>query len=82
MPNPVCVFADFWGNVLVGLAACLEDGAACYQDAGFIVVATPSGITLGPEGGAHQSIAQPLSEWRRTGLPRSSRRLSMNSRRS
>src|SRR4249919_3903085 len=25
---------------------------ACYQDARFIVVATPSGITLGPEGGA------------------------------
>jgi pyruvate dehydrogenase E1 component len=31
---------------------------ACYQDARFIVVATPSGITLAPEGGAHQSIAQ------------------------
>jgi pyruvate dehydrogenase E1 component len=27
---------------------------ACYQDARFIVVATPSGITLAPEGGAHQ----------------------------
>jgi pyruvate dehydrogenase E1 component len=33
---------------------------ACYQDARFIVVATPSGITLAPEGGAHQSIAEPL----------------------
>jgi len=33
---------------------------ACYQDARFIVAATPSGITLAPEGGAHQSIAQPL----------------------
>jgi pyruvate dehydrogenase E1 component len=33
---------------------------ACYQDARFILVATPSGITLAPEGGAHQSIAQPL----------------------
>src|ERR1700719_4389491 len=33
---------------------------ACYQDARFILVATPSGITLSPEGGAHQSIAQPL----------------------
>jgi pyruvate dehydrogenase E1 component len=33
---------------------------ACYQDARFIVVGTPSGITLAPEGGAHQSIAQPL----------------------
>jgi pyruvate dehydrogenase E1 component len=33
---------------------------ACYQDARFMVVATPSGITLAPEGGAHQSIATPL----------------------
>ncbi len=33
---------------------------ACYQDARFIVVATPSGITLAPEGGAHQSIVTPL----------------------
>ena len=33
---------------------------ACYQDARFIVVATPSGITLAGEGGAHQSIATPL----------------------
>jgi pyruvate dehydrogenase E1 component len=33
---------------------------ACYQDARFLVVATPSGITLAPEGGAHQSIGTPL----------------------
>lgn len=33
---------------------------ACYQDARFMVVATPSGITLAPEGGAHQSIHTPL----------------------
>ena len=33
---------------------------ACYQDARFILVATPSGITLAPEGGAHQSIGEPL----------------------
>ncbi|AHD11014.1 pyruvate dehydrogenase complex, dehydrogenase (E1) component [Phaeobacter gallaeciensis] len=33
---------------------------ACYQDARFIVAATPSGITLAPEGGAHQSIGTPL----------------------
>ena len=32
---------------------------ACYQDARFILAATPSGITLAPEGGAHQSIVQP-----------------------
>ena len=30
---------------------------ACYQDARFMLVATPSGVTLAPEGGAHQSIA-------------------------
>jgi pyruvate dehydrogenase E1 component len=33
---------------------------ACYQDARFILVGTPSGLTLAPEGGAHQSIATPL----------------------
>jgi pyruvate dehydrogenase E1 component len=33
---------------------------ACYQEARFVLVATPSGITLAPEGGAHQSIATPL----------------------
>lgn len=33
---------------------------ACYQDARFMVVATPSGVTLAPEGGAHQSIHSPL----------------------
>ena len=33
---------------------------ACYQDARFLLVSTPSGITLGPEGGQHQSINTPL----------------------
>ncbi|HVC57567.1 MAG TPA: transketolase [Stellaceae bacterium] len=33
---------------------------ALYQDARFILVATPSGITLAPEGGAHQSVVEPL----------------------
>lgn len=33
---------------------------ACYQDARFLLVATPSGISLAPEGGAHQSIGAPL----------------------
>jgi len=32
----------------------------CYQNARFIVVGTPSGVTLAPEGGAHQSIITPL----------------------
>ena len=33
---------------------------ACYQDARFILVSTPSGLTLAPEGGQHQSINTPL----------------------
>jgi pyruvate dehydrogenase E1 component len=41
---------------------------ACYQDARFILVATPSGITLAPEGGAHQSIAAPLIGMAQDGL--------------
>lgn len=32
----------------------------CYQDARFLLVGTPSGLTLGAEGGAHQSINTPL----------------------
>ena len=33
---------------------------ACYMDARFLLVGTPSGVTLAPEGGAHQSIGTPL----------------------
>jgi pyruvate dehydrogenase E1 component len=33
---------------------------ACYQDARFLLVATPAGLALAPEGGAHQSIHTPL----------------------
>ena len=33
---------------------------ACYQDARFLLVSTPSGLTLAPEGGQHQSINTPL----------------------
>jgi pyruvate dehydrogenase E1 component len=40
----------------------------CYQDARFIAVATPSGITLAGEGGAHQSIAEPLIGLAQDGL--------------
>lgn len=29
---------------------------ACYQDARFMLIGTPAGITLAPEGGAHQSF--------------------------
>ncbi len=41
---------------------------ACYQDARFLLVATPSGLTLAPEGGAHQSIATPLIGMGQPGL--------------
>ncbi|GGG49893.1 transketolase [Chelatococcus composti] len=41
---------------------------ACYQDARFLLAATPSGITLAPEGGAHQSIATPLIGMAQDGL--------------
>jgi pyruvate dehydrogenase E1 component len=41
---------------------------ACYQDARFLLVATPSGVTLGPEGGAHQSINPPLIALGQPGL--------------
>jgi len=40
----------------------------CYQDARFLLVATPSGLTLGPEGGAHQSISSPLIGMGQPGL--------------
>lgn len=41
---------------------------ACYQDARFIIVGTPSGVTLAPEGGAHQSIGTPLIGMSQDGL--------------
>ncbi|MDX2102623.1 MAG: transketolase [Alphaproteobacteria bacterium] len=41
---------------------------ACYQDARFLLVATPSGVTLAPEGGAHQSIGTPLVGLAQDGL--------------
>ena len=41
---------------------------ACYSDARFLLVATPSGVTLGPEGGAHQSINTPLIGMGQPGL--------------
>jgi pyruvate dehydrogenase E1 component len=41
---------------------------ACYQDARFILVGTPSGVTLAPEGGAHQSIGTPLIGMSQDGL--------------
>lgn len=41
---------------------------ACYQDSRFLLVATPSGLTLAPEGGAHQSISTPLIGMGQPGL--------------
>jgi pyruvate dehydrogenase E1 component len=41
---------------------------ACYQEARFIIAGTPSGLTLAPEGGAHQSIATPLIGMSQDGL--------------
>ncbi len=41
---------------------------ACYQDARFLLVAMPSGVTLAPEGGAHQSIGTPLIGMAQDGL--------------
>lgn len=32
----------------------------CYQDSRFMLVSTPSGISLAPEGGQHQSVYTPL----------------------
>lgn len=41
---------------------------ACYQDARFILVATPSGISLAAEGGLHQSLGTPLIGMAQDGL--------------
>ncbi len=41
---------------------------ACYQDARFVLVATPAGVSLAPEGGAHQSIKTPLIGMGQDGL--------------
>ncbi|MBR9833964.1 MAG: transketolase [Alphaproteobacteria bacterium] len=41
---------------------------ACYQDARFMLVGTPSGVTLAPEGGAHQSIGAQLIGMSQDGL--------------
>lgn len=41
---------------------------ACYQDSRFIIAGTPSGVTLAPEGGAHQSVGTPLIGMSQDGL--------------
>jgi pyruvate dehydrogenase E1 component len=40
----------------------------CYQDSRFMLVGTPSGLTLAAEGGAHQSINTPLIGMGQPGL--------------
>ena len=61
--------APLWGERLLPIGTVYDPfisrgldalNYACYQDARFMLVATPSGLTLGPEGGAHQSIYTPL----------------------
>lgn len=68
---------DLFGQTLIPVGTLYDpfisrglDGLnyACYQDARFILAATPSGITLAPEGGAHQSIATPLIGMSQPGL--------------
>jgi pyruvate dehydrogenase E1 component len=41
---------------------------ACYQSARFLLVGTPSGVSLAGEGGAHQSIGAPLIGMAQDGL--------------
>ncbi len=41
---------------------------ACYQDARFMIAGTPAGVSLAPEGGAHQSIGTPLIGMSQPGL--------------
>ncbi len=67
----------FWGERLLPIGTVYDPFInrgldaliyACYQGARFMIVATPSGITLGPEGGAHQSINTPLIGMAQDGL--------------
>jgi pyruvate dehydrogenase E1 component len=69
--------ASLWGERLIPIGTVYDPficrgldalNYACYQDARFMLVATPSGLTLGPEGGAHQSITTPLIGMGQPGL--------------
>jgi len=60
---------DLWGERLLPVGTLYDPfiargldalNYACYQNARFMLAATPSGVTLSPEGGAHQSINSPL----------------------
>ena len=69
--------SDLWGERLLPIGTIYDPfiargldalNYACYQGARFMLVATPSGITLAPEGGAHQSISSPLVGMGQPGL--------------
>ena len=69
--------APLWGRRLIPVGTLYDPfinrgldalNYACYQDARFLLVATPAGLTLGPEGGAHQSIHTPLIGMAQPGL--------------
>jgi pyruvate dehydrogenase E1 component len=69
--------APLWGKRLIPVGTLYDPfinrgldalNYACYQDARFLLVATPAGLTLGPEGGAHQSIHTPLIGMAQPGL--------------
>ncbi|MBL4916863.1 transketolase-like TK C-terminal-containing protein [Szabonella alba] len=68
---------DLWGRRIIPIGTVYDPfvhrgldalNYACYQDARFMIVGTPSGITLAPEGGAHQSIGTPLTGMAQDGL--------------
>ena len=68
---------ELWGKRLIPIGTVYDPfihrgldalNYACYQDARFIIVGTPSGVTLAPEGGAHQSIGTPLTGMAQDGL--------------
>ncbi|MDP3736441.1 MAG: transketolase [Hyphomonadaceae bacterium] len=67
----------FWGERLLPVGTVYDPFVnrgldaliyACYQGARFMIVGTPSGISLAPEGGAHQSIGTPLIGMSQAGL--------------
>jgi len=67
----------FWGERLLPIGTVYDPFInrgldaliyACYQGARFMITATPSGITLAAEGGAHQSVNTPLIGMAQDGL--------------
>jgi pyruvate dehydrogenase E1 component len=67
----------FWGERLLPIGTVYDPFInrgldaliyACYQGSRFMLVATPSGMALAPEGGAHQSINTPMIGMAQDGL--------------